>query len=566
MPAGRSSRTGLPPSASNCATTFRRQGFAATIRNRTVLALATETLKLSRGGLARRARLNPGGQDETYYLEPLDDLVSRGTTPAEELLVKFNGPWGGSVDPIFTEYAYYDGQGHTRDGRAAESRRRLHAARIRLRPRCRQHRHAGGGKRSASIRRACSKTLMAKAGSDVVCVLAPSDKDVSLKKLAAAAGAKDAAMLKPAEAERITGYRVGGISPFGQKKRARVFIEAAAMTHATVIVNGGRRGLQIELPPAELVRLLERETGGDCALTRARFTALDFSLYAADRVRLGIFLDRHLHYQVGTVPPEVSVMWRFAIAAPVDARASRPRAANGSSIRSRDHARFLALGLALFCTNFLLFYYGGLYLASGLLAVVFSLASIINIFLGALVLRHAGRPARRRRRHARLPRHRRDVLSATCGHHDQYRGADRACLWRRRHLVLLHRQHDLRAHATARHPGLRGQRLRHALWRDRDGAVRASCAGILSRSTGRRLISRPGLSRADRLGDGVRLLSHVARPHRRRPRRLCHRDVSGGRARGLDLRRGLSLDVARVIGLVAVLAGNLLVLRTPKKS
>ena len=55
------------------------------------------------------------------------------------------------------------------------------------------------------------KTLMAKAGSDVVCVLAPSDKDVSLKKLAAAAGAKDAAMLKPAEAERITGYRVGGI-------------------------------------------------------------------------------------------------------------------------------------------------------------------------------------------------------------------------------------------------------------------------------------------------------------------------------------------------------------------
>jgi Cys-tRNA(Pro)/Cys-tRNA(Cys) deacylase len=109
------------------------------------------------------------------------------------------------------------------------------------------------------------KTLMAKAGSDVVCVLAPSDKEVSLKKLATAAGAKDAAMLKPAEAERITGYRVGGISPFGQKKRARVFIETAAMIHHTVIFNGGRRGLQIELPPAELVRLLGATPAAICA-------------------------------------------------------------------------------------------------------------------------------------------------------------------------------------------------------------------------------------------------------------------------------------------------------------
>lgn len=100
------------------------------------------------------------------------------------------------------------------------------------------------------------KTLMARAGERVVCVLAPSDKEISLKKLAAAAGTKDAAMLKPAEAERITGYRVGGISPFGQKKRVDVYIEAQAMTHSTVLFNGGRRGLQIELPPAELVRLL----------------------------------------------------------------------------------------------------------------------------------------------------------------------------------------------------------------------------------------------------------------------------------------------------------------------
>src|SRR5436309_13955657 len=69
------------------------------------------------------------------------------------------------------------------------------------------------------------KTLMAKARNTVVCVLVPSDAEVSLKKLAVAAGAKDAAMLPPSDAERITGYHVGGISPFGQKRRARVFVE-----------------------------------------------------------------------------------------------------------------------------------------------------------------------------------------------------------------------------------------------------------------------------------------------------------------------------------------------------
>ena len=101
------------------------------------------------------------------------------------------------------------------------------------------------------------KTLMAKTGGAVVCVLVPSDSEVSLKKLAAAAGAKDAAMLPPAEAERVTGYHVGGISPFGQKKRARVFVAHSALAHASIIVNGGRRGLQIELAPADLVRVLE---------------------------------------------------------------------------------------------------------------------------------------------------------------------------------------------------------------------------------------------------------------------------------------------------------------------
>jgi Cys-tRNA(Pro)/Cys-tRNA(Cys) deacylase len=100
------------------------------------------------------------------------------------------------------------------------------------------------------------KTLMAKAGDSIVCVLVPSDREMNLKKLAAAAGAKQAALLPPAEAERITGYHVGGISPFGQKRRAAVFVDETALAHPTVIVNGGRRGLQIELPPSEILRLL----------------------------------------------------------------------------------------------------------------------------------------------------------------------------------------------------------------------------------------------------------------------------------------------------------------------
>jgi Cys-tRNA(Pro)/Cys-tRNA(Cys) deacylase len=101
------------------------------------------------------------------------------------------------------------------------------------------------------------KTLMAKAGGTVVCVLLASDREVNLKRLDAAAGAKSAEMLAPMEAERLTGYHVGGISPFGQRRRMPVFVAQDALAHATVIVNGGRRGLQIELAPSELVRVLD---------------------------------------------------------------------------------------------------------------------------------------------------------------------------------------------------------------------------------------------------------------------------------------------------------------------
>ena len=83
-----------------------RLGFAATIRGRKVLDIARDCLVLARRGLARRERLDFNGCDETLHLEELEHYAERGITPAEELLEKFHGPWGGSVEPAFTEYAY----------------------------------------------------------------------------------------------------------------------------------------------------------------------------------------------------------------------------------------------------------------------------------------------------------------------------------------------------------------------------------------------------------------------------------------------------------------------------
>jgi glutamate--cysteine ligase len=83
-----------------------RLGFKAVIANRTVLELARACLELARQGLARRGRLDREGDDETQYLHPLEDEVARGLTPADELLAKFHGAWGGKVDPVFEECAY----------------------------------------------------------------------------------------------------------------------------------------------------------------------------------------------------------------------------------------------------------------------------------------------------------------------------------------------------------------------------------------------------------------------------------------------------------------------------
>jgi len=101
------------------------------------------------------------------------------------------------------------------------------------------------------------KTLMALVDGKPVCVILPSDKEVAMKKLAAAFGGKAAQMMKPADAERITGYKVGGISPFGQMRTIPTAIEAATLAQDRVYINGGQRGLQVRLDPKEAARILE---------------------------------------------------------------------------------------------------------------------------------------------------------------------------------------------------------------------------------------------------------------------------------------------------------------------
>lgn len=97
------------------------------------------------------------------------------------------------------------------------------------------------------------KTLMVSSGDEALVAVVPSDRELNLKALAAAAGKKSIAMMKPADAERLTGFKVGGISPLGQKKRLRTFFDASAQRLEFMVVNGGQRGLQIKAKPADLI-------------------------------------------------------------------------------------------------------------------------------------------------------------------------------------------------------------------------------------------------------------------------------------------------------------------------
>ena len=99
------------------------------------------------------------------------------------------------------------------------------------------------------------KTLLAEVDGALTVAVVPVSGSLDLKALAAAAGGKKARMADARDAERATGYVVGGISPLGHRRRLPTVVDSSASAFPTVYVSAGRRGLQIELAPADLVRL-----------------------------------------------------------------------------------------------------------------------------------------------------------------------------------------------------------------------------------------------------------------------------------------------------------------------
>lgn len=111
------------------------------------------------------------------------------------------------------------------------------------------------------------KTLVVAVDDALTVAVVPVANQLDLKRLAAARGGKRAAMADPTAAERATGYVLGGISPLGQKTKLPVVVDASALIFDTVFVSAGRRGLEIELAPADLVSLTGATTAGIARLT-----------------------------------------------------------------------------------------------------------------------------------------------------------------------------------------------------------------------------------------------------------------------------------------------------------
>jgi Cys-tRNA(Pro)/Cys-tRNA(Cys) deacylase len=127
--------------------------------------------------------------------------------------------------------------------------------------------HAGGhGYGEAAVAalgqdpRQVFKTLVARVDGTLTVAVVPVAGSLDLKSLAAATGGRKATMADPADAERTTGYVLGGISPLGQRKALPTVVDESALDFPTVMVSAGRRGLQVELAPADLVRLTRART------------------------------------------------------------------------------------------------------------------------------------------------------------------------------------------------------------------------------------------------------------------------------------------------------------------
>ena len=100
------------------------------------------------------------------------------------------------------------------------------------------------------------KTLLVHQDKQVVTAVIPVSCMLSLKEVAKAAKLKKVEMMKPLDAERLTGYKVGGISPFAQKKQLPTLLDSQALQQETILVSGGRRGLSVGLKPQDFIQLL----------------------------------------------------------------------------------------------------------------------------------------------------------------------------------------------------------------------------------------------------------------------------------------------------------------------
>ena len=110
------------------------------------------------------------------------------------------------------------------------------------------------------------KTLVVQIDSrELVVAVIPVSSMLSMKQIAKAAGGKKAQMAVGADVERSSGYILGGVSPLGQKKRLRTFIDETAHSFSTIYVSAGRRGLEIELSPNDLVKITDARMVALCA-------------------------------------------------------------------------------------------------------------------------------------------------------------------------------------------------------------------------------------------------------------------------------------------------------------
>jgi Cys-tRNA(Pro)/Cys-tRNA(Cys) deacylase len=105
------------------------------------------------------------------------------------------------------------------------------------------------------------KTLVADSDEGLVVAVVPVGSRLDLKALASVVGVKRTTLADGAVVERSTGYVLGGVSPFGQRRRLPTVVDESALDHVTVFVSAGRRGLEVELDPADLVALTAAATG-----------------------------------------------------------------------------------------------------------------------------------------------------------------------------------------------------------------------------------------------------------------------------------------------------------------